>query len=307
MTNKNSVSAPVNGVLVKRDLYQEVTDTIMGHLEKGVALWHMPWVTDFNPFQIPKNIVSNKGYNGVNILLLWGATINKDLRSHDWATFKQWGEKHGERIRKGEKGTMIVYYDTFEKEKDGEIEKIPFLKSSIVFNRCQLENYKADNATFQELPNQATSIEKVDSFVKKTTAKVIIGGDRACYFENKDEIHMPETARFFDTEHSTATTHYYAALLHELGHWTGHKDRLNRDFTGRFGSKSYAFEELVAELTAAFLTAELNITNQTSEDHSSYLANWLELMKEDKRAILTAASAASKAVDYLKKLQTIHL
>jgi antirestriction protein ArdC len=307
MTNKNSLSAPVNGVSEKRDLYQEVTNTIIAQLDKGVALWHKPWIgDDFNPFLIPKNVTSKKGYNGVNILLLWGATLSKDLKSHDWSTFKQWSEK-GERIKKGEKGTTIVFYDRFTVERDGEEKQIPFLKCSTVFNRCQLESYVPASTQIEELPNQAKALENVERFVEKTKAKVTIAGTSAMYVPSKDEIFMPPAESFIETEELSATGAYYATLLHELGHWTGHKDRTGREFGDRFGSKTYAFEELIAELTAAFLCGELNVTNCTSETHASYIANWLQIMKDDKKAIFTAASAASKAVDYLKTLQTISL
>ncbi|MBS1585510.1 MAG: DUF1738 domain-containing protein [Bacteroidetes bacterium] len=303
--SQKSVSGPVNDVKEKQDLYQQVTDTIISQMAKGVALWHKPWAgDDFNVFQIPKNCKSGKGYNGINILLLWSATIQKDHKSNEWASFKQWSEQ-GESIKKGEKGTLVVYYDTFEKEEDGELKKVPFLKASVVFNKSQLKSFSPETIEIKTQANKVQQVEAASQFVSKTAARIIHEGHSAKYNRREDAIYMPPQEAFFDAEGLTATEAYHATLFHELGHWTGHEHRLNREFGKRFGDNSYAFEELVAELTAAFLCAELSITNQPRETHASYLANWLDVMQSDKRAIFTAATSASKAVEYLKKLQTI--
>lgn len=306
-TTQNSVSGPVNVVEEKRDLHQQVTDTIISQMEKGVAIWQKPWNGgDFNPFRIPMNIKTGNGYNGINILLLWSATISKDLKSHDWATFKQWNEK-GEKIRKGESGSLIVKFDTFEKEVDGELKKLPFLKASKVFNRCQLASYVPSEPELSEAVNKVEKLKNVEKFISNTKAEIVHTGVFAKYNKLEDRIYMPEQTLFIESDDLSATEAYYSTLCHELAHWTGHEHRLNREFGKRFGNQTYAFEELIAELSSAFLMAELEITNTPKEAHASYLSNWLDVLKNDKKAIFTAASSATKATEYLKRLQTVNL
>lgn len=303
-TDNLNQTAPVNVVEGKSDLYQQVTDTIIEQLDKGVALWHMPWVSDFNPFVIPKNCTSGKGYNGINILLLWASTISNEFTSREWATFKQWNEKK-EKLKKGSKGTRVVYYDTFKKEVDGELRDVPFLKSYVVFNRTQLEGYEPPEPTTPE-HNKVETLERVERFVDQTKASIETKPAGAFYNRKEDVIYMPPRHTFKGDE-LAATSNYYSTLAHELTHWTGHEHRLDREFGKRFGDKAYAFEELVGELGAAFFCAELEITNHPTESHASYLAHWLDILKEDKKAIFTAASAASKAMAYMNVLQTIRL
>jgi antirestriction protein ArdC len=303
-TDNLNQTAQVDVVEEKSDLYQQVTDTIVEQLDKGVALWHMPWVNDFNPFVIPKNCTSGNGYSGVNILLLWASTISNEFTSREWATFKQYKEKN-EKLKKGSKGTRIIYYDTFKKEVDGELKNVPFLKSYVVFNRTQLEGYQPPTLTTPE-HNKVETLALVEQFITRTKANIETKPAGALYNRKEDVISMPPRHTFKGDE-LTATSNYYSTLAHELTHWTGHEHRLDREFGKRFGDKAYAFEELVAELGAAFFCAELEITNNPQESHASYLSHWLDILKEDKKAIFTAASAASKSLEYLKKLQTIHI
>lgn len=251
---------------------------------------------------MPENIATGKGYRGINILLLWSGNLSKQYTSNEWATFKQLNTK-GEKIRKGEKGSMIVYYDTMEKEKDGAIEKIPFLKSSIVFNKCQLSSYQPKETTIAEQRPLFERVEHIDQYVQNTKVAIDFDGREPCYDMTADTIHMPLDAALLATESSTAKERFYGVLLHELIHSTGHPTRLDRKLKNRFGSPLYAQEELVAELGAAFLTSSLQITQHPKPDHASYIASWLQALREDKKAILVAASAASKAVDYLNSLQ----
>lgn len=288
----------------RTDLYQQVTNTIITQLEAGTVPWHKPW-TGGSPvsFDLPENFITGKSYRGINVLLLWSAAISKEFSSPEWGSFKQWNTK-SETIRKGEKGTMIVYYDTFEVEKDDEIKKIPFLKASVVFNRCQLSSFNPEEQIPQEPQEQlVTRLAMVEKFVTNTKAIIQHEGNRACYQTGIDRILMPDTSAFIDTPTSTATENYYSTLAHELTHWTGHSSRLDRKIKNKFGSELYAHEELVAELGAAFLCASLQITNEPRPDHASYIASWLTALKEDSHTIIQAASAASKAVDYLTALQ----
>jgi len=288
----------------RRDIHQQVTDTIIKQLESGTVPWHKPWQgEETKAFGLPYNGITQNHYRGINILLLWGSAIEKQFSSSEWGTFKQWADKK-EMIRKGEKGSMVVYYDVLEKEDDDEIRKIPFLKTSYVFNRCQLNSYQPTE-TVIEKPKQSLveRIQKVDGFISNTQAIVEHGPKGACYSPAEDKIYMPVTEAFIDTKTCTATEGYYSTLLHELVHWSGAPKRLDRTKGKKFGDQDYATEELVAELGAAFLCAEYDIATAEKGDHANYIASWLKALKDNKNCIITAASEASKAVTYLKGLQ----
>ena len=288
----------------RNDLYQQVTDTIIRQLEAGTVPWQKPWIGDDQPLMgIPKNFVTDNRYRGINILLLWGSAMDKGFTTQEWASFKQWSQKN-ERVRKGEKGTLIVYYDTIEKEVDGEIEKIPFLKSSHVFNRCQLDSYIAEENKPETNPvSLVEKLDHVEAFVQNTKAIIEHNGYSAYYSPSLDKINMPVQEAFVDRSWSTATESYYAVLSHELIHWTGSTNRLDRIKGKKFGDEKYAAEELIAELGAAFLCSELGISSTPSMDRASYISHWLEVLRNDGRHIVTAASQASKATGYLKELQ----
>lgn len=288
----------------RKDVYQEVTDTIVKQLEKGVVPWHRPWTgeSSFN-FDLPLNHHTHNRYRGINILLLWSAAQEKNYSSNEWASFKQWKEKN-ESIKPEEKGTMIVYYDTFEREENGEVKKIPFLKHSYVFNRCQLASYKPEEGQTQsDIKPLVERLETVDQFIANTGVQIDYDGSRACYSPSKDCIEMPNISSFIDTKQCSATEGYYATLLHELTHWTGHKSRLDRNSGKKFGDKGYANEELVAEFGAAFMCTEFGIARPEKEHYAAYISNWLQALKDNKYAVVAAASEASKASEFLHKLQ----
>lgn len=275
-----------------RDIHQEVTDTIISQLEKGTIPWRQPWQGQSSKgfFDLPYNMVTNNHYQGINIVLLWGATLEKNFDTAEWATFKQWSEKK-ESIRKGEKG---------------ELQKIPYLKSYYVFNRCQLNSYNPQDAKPEiDTAPLAHRIEVVDSFVENTQAVIEHGADGAFYRPSEDKIYMPKIEAFQNTKTCTATEGYYSTLLHELVHWSGAPKRLDRTKGKRFGDNQYAVEELVAELGSAFLCAEYDIGNVEKGDHASYIASWLKVLKDNKYCIVSAASEASKAVNYMKQLTPI--
>jgi antirestriction protein ArdC len=288
-------------------IYETITNTIIQQLEQGVRPWHKPW-DSANPsvaFKIPVNATTGKEYKGINIPLLWQAADDKAFTTNEYATFKQWAYNK-ESVKKGEKGNVIIFYDTVERENDRhELEKIPFIKTSVVFNRCQLQSYKPSDT---EAPQQPLieRIEHVDKFAQNTGALIYNdGGNRAYYSRLTDEIHLPMVERFIGSPSQTALESYYATMLHELGHWSGNQKRLDRQFGKRFGDSAYAFEELVAELTSAFLCAKLEIADAPRPDHAQYVGSWLKVLKDDKKAILTAASKASQAADYLFNLRNV--
>lgn len=286
-----------------KDTYAQVTDKIIHQLDNGVRPWHQPWgsVSQNVAFKIPINPTTGKEYRGVNILMLWGAAEEKRFTTNEWATFKQWSY-HKQTIRKGEKQNLIVFYDKMVKENDkGEEVQIPFLKASYVFNRCQLQGYKYVEP--EERPMLFNRINAADNFINNTKAIIHNTGDRAFYRRSSDEIYLPPDIMFTGSETQTPEEAYYATAFHELAHWTGSPTRLNRQFGKRFGDQDYAMEELVAEMSAAFTSVKNDITDAPRADHAQYLANWLSVLKQDNRAILTAASKAQEATDFLFKLQ----
>lgn len=289
----------------KPDVYQTVTDAIVARLEAGdVPPWHKPWKAGNASGHVCRPLRHNgQPYNGVNVLWLWMAAEAAGYTCPFWLTYNQARELGGH-VRKGEKSTPVVYASTFTKEEekaDGTTaeRKIPFLKSYAVFNAEQCDGLPAHYYAKAEQPagNTVEPIAAAVQFLANTGADIRSGGARAYYNPAGDYVQMPPLDTFDDG------TAHAGTLAHELAHWTGHGSRLARDFAGRFGDDKYAAEELVAELAAAFLAADLGFEASPRDDHAAYLASWLRVMKADKRAIFTAASAASRAAAYLHSLQ----
>ncbi|MEL6364102.1 MAG: zincin-like metallopeptidase domain-containing protein [Pseudomonadota bacterium] len=286
----------------RRDPYKEVTDKIIAELEKGRAPWVQPWASRKDvggtPLGLPLNASTGRTYSGINILLPWSAAIDGGREAHSWLTFKQVLVLGG-CVRKGERGTMVVYADTFtpkaEQERAAETgeaaQTVGFLKRYTVFNIAQCDGLpETVTGSATPLPEREI-IPRAEAAIKATGADFRIGGDRAFYVPSEDFIQVPPQQAFFDQ------INYYRTALHELSHWTGHPSRLDRKLTTRFGTKDYAREELVAELGAAFLCAELSIASTVR--HADYIGSWLEVLREDKRAIFKAASLASKAAAFV--------
>lgn len=268
-------------------MYATVTQKIIDAIEANPGSFILPWHKQV--MGLPKNALTNNHYNGINTVSLWCMS----MPSSTWATYRQWAEL-GAQVRKGERGSTIIYYSTFERDEGDETKRVPFIKHSSVFNASQVDGWQEP-----ETPRMPPieRLEAVDRFVAGTGADIHHGGSVACYVPSLDIIRMPDETRFFDTDGRTES--YYSTLCHELTHWTGHERRLHREGGKRFGDTDYAFEELVAELGAAFLCARLGITQEPREDHSAYIANWLKALKSDKRFIFSASAQAQLAVDYL--------
>jgi antirestriction protein ArdC len=285
----------------KPTLYQEVTDKIIAELEAGRVPWVQPWGgSGINaPLGLPKNAATGRKYSGINILILWGAVAERGFTGQSWLTFRQ-ALGLGGHVRKGEKGTTVVYADRFipdgertrAEEAGEEPEAIPFLKRFTVFNTDQCADLPAETSVAAPPPPAENLIlPQAEALIAATGADLRIGGDRAFYVPSADYIQVPQPAAYFEP------INWHRTVFHELGHWVGAASRLNRDLSGGFGSPSYAREELVAEMTGAFVCAALEIVPTVR--HADYLGSWLEVLREDNRAIIRAASAASKAADYL--------
>lgn len=276
-----------------RNLYAETTASIIAQLKAGVAPWRQKW-SGAGTGGMPRNAVTNRAYSGINIVLLWSAAQSKGFTSPLWLTFKQALDMGGN-VRKGEKGTTIVYVGRTEKEdeKTGEDRVITFLKSFTVFNVAQ-----CDGLTLEARKPAFSNTEERDAiaeeFVQATGARLTHGEGRAYYSTRDDRVNMPAFETFVSADA------YYSTLFHELTHWTGAKARCDREFGKRFGDRAYAVEELVAELGAAFLCAEFGMDH--TGDAASYIASWIRLLETDDRLFMTAAAAASKACDHLRGL-----
>jgi antirestriction protein ArdC len=288
------------------DVYQAITDQIVQVIERGAGPFELPWYREHGRIERPVNALSGKPYQGANVVSLWAAAMVASYPSAYWASYRQW-QSLSAQVRKGEKGSLIVFYKTVEVQTEAadEIEaegrkRIPLARASFVFNAAQVDDWEPPSPPAID---QVQVIGDAEAFVSATGATIRHGGDSAYYHPKDDYIQVPERGRFLGSLTSTPTDAYYATLLHELTHWSGHVSRLNRILAGRFGDAAYAMEELVAELGAAFLCADLAVTNIPRPDHAAYIGRWLAVLKGDKKALFSAAAAASRAAGYLADLR----
>ncbi len=289
----------------KLDIYNKVTNKIITDLEHGNLTWLQPWQSEHAAGHISKPLrAEGKPYRGVNVLMLWASAMEYGFNCPLWMTYKQAVELGGQ-VRKGEKGSLVVYANSFTKsgtdDKGDDVETtIPFMKGYTVFNAEQVDGLDSHfYATIAPINKDNNRMDSAEKFFAATNANIQHGGSQAYYRPSHDMIRMPDFQTFRDGKS------YYATLAHEMTHWTRHETRLNRDLgRKRFADVGYAMEELVAEIGAAFLCADLGITPETREDHAAYVASWLKVLKNDKKAIFTAASHAQKAVDHLHSYQS---
>jgi len=283
-------------VLTQSAIREEVTNRIVAALESGeVPFWRRGWTRSEHSGP-PTNAVSRKPYQGINRVLL-------SLMGHDskwWATYKQW-QSVGGQVRRGEKSVTGIIYKPITKKsvaEDGEIETSSFalLKTFSLFHISQIEGDldQFRDAPTTEIESTFVDFSPAEEAFRLTGAEVRFGGDRAFYSPSGDFIQLPQKNAFDPNQ-------YYPVLAHEISHWTGHESRLNRlEKFARFGSEAYALEELVAELGSAYLCNELGVPQ--SDDLSnvtSYLSNWLKILKRDHSAIFSVASSASKTADFV--------
>lgn len=281
------------------DVYEAITTQIITAIEAGAGKVQLPWHRKGNAIFRPVNVASGNAYRGINTVALWAAADACKFEHGIWGTYRQWQDR-GAQVRKGEKSSLIVFYKEFDRDDDtasdpqDDARNRRFMaKASRVFNVAQVDGYVSEETTPPVA--QIDPIAAADALVGKTGADIRIGGDEAYFAPKADYIAMPDQHRFTGTDTSSATESWYGTLLHELTHWTGHESRLARQYGERFGDDAYAMEELVAELGAAFLCGDLGITQEPRADHAAYIDHWLRIMKGDRKAIFTAASAANKA------------
>jgi antirestriction protein ArdC len=287
----------------RRDLHAEITARIIAAIKEGAPKFEMPWHKAGHDLGVPVNAKSGHRYRGVNILVLWTQAITNAYFTGYWATYRQWQDL-GAQVRKGERSSTVLFYKEAERAAEnpetGQVEtkRVLYARASRVFNADQVDGWQPPADAY--LVDLTDPVERVDALVAATEAVIRHGGGRAYYDSAADVIVMPEHQRFVGTKTSSPTEGCYATLLHELVHHSGHPTRLDRDLAPRFRADAYAMEELVAELGAAFLCAELGVSNSPRPDHAAYVASWLTVLKANPRAIVTAAGKASQAVDYLR-------
>jgi antirestriction protein ArdC len=280
------------------DLYDKVTARILAELEKGALPWVKPWRATAGR-NVPCNAVSNRPYSGTNVILLWIAD-NEGWPTPRFLTFKQ-AKEAGGHVRAGEHGTRVVFMkrlvvkDKRPTAAEDDVRQVPLLREYTVFNVAQCDGLPdriVNGPTSVHVSNTDIRDELADAYVATTGADVRYGHGQAMFVPSKDFIGMPKFEDFKNADN------FYNTIFHELTHWTGPKDRCDRDLKGRFGDAAYAAEELVAELGAAFQCAEFGFNNDVRD--AGYIAHWIKLLKGDNKAFFTAASAAQKAVDFLR-------
>jgi antirestriction protein ArdC len=289
---------------MKADVYEKITGRIVAELEQGVIPWHKPWNAEHAAGRITRPLRHNgQPYQGINVVMLWSEAVTRGYAAPIWMTFKQ-AQELGAFVRKGEHGSLVVYADRFTKTETNETgqeveQSIPFLKGYTVFNVEQIEGLPAQyHAPAAPALDPVARDQEAERFFASLGADIRHGGNQAYYAAGSDHVQMPPFETFRDP------VSYYATLAHECTHWTKHERRLARDFgRKRWGDEGYAIEELVAELGAAFLCADLGLTPEPRPDHAAYIASWLKVLKDDRRAVFTAAGHAQRAADYLHGLQ----
>lgn len=278
---------------------ETITRAIIERLEAGVRPWVRPWRSSGEQGRPLR--ANGEPYRGMNTFWLWLAAEQCGYQSRYWMTYRQ-AQSLGGQVRAGEQSQFAIFYKAYSKkvdsgERPGELvdEHRRVMRSYAVFNADQIDALPADfyPEPLSLVPPGDRLCPRAQCFVDRLPARLHSGGDRAYYDPRADLITMPLVEQF-ETRAAWAAT-----LAHEAGHWTGHPNRLARSFGKRFGDQAYAFEELVAELTAALLGADLGLPNAHLDDHAAYIGSWLAILKRDGRALLTAAAKAEEATGFL--------
>ena len=280
----------------RADVHRRITEQIATAIDKGAGEWRMPWhSTSDKPLSRPVNAETGEPYHGVNVVALWAEANQKGFDSRTWGTYRQWSALGGE-IRSAERPSTVVFW-LFDqvRENSRSVRKCVLARGYHVFNGDQVTGHRSP--TPPNDPPRVRPIARAERFFDATGSMIFNFGDEACYVTDGDYIQMPPLEAFPD-----AAT-YYSTLAHEIIHWTGAEDRLSRRTSVRFGDDAYALEELTAELGAAFLCADLELSNTPRPDHAQYAAIWTKALQNDPQSIFTAAARAQKAVEYLHGLQ----
>jgi antirestriction protein ArdC len=286
------------------DVYRVVTESIIAAITAGAGTFVMPWHTAGANISKPENALTRMDYHGINVLALWAQSFLSEYPTGYWASYKQW-QSAGGQVRRGERGATIVFFKQLEEHDRHDGAETPqethprlIARASRVFNAAQVDGWQPPEAS----PTDPIEIRTaVTTFITGTDASIVHGASGAWYDLATDTISMPAHECFVGSPTSTASEAYQATLLHELIHWTGAKQRLDRELVG-LSLEDRAREELVAEIGAAFLCAELGVSNEPRPDHAAYVAHWLRILENDPRAVFAASRLAAKAATYLNEL-----
>ena len=301
-----------------QDNYQIIADAVLELMEQHGKDWTKPWQAQASLGHC--NVQSGKFYNGTNIFLLAVSAMKQGFTSNEWGTFNQWFTLGGGKREKingkwvvtkqskykvKPKGTKIIYFDKVKiEDKDTQEEKlIPMLRGFTVFNADQVEGY--ESKPVKPITETKARHHRSEALIAATGADIRFGGDRAFYVPSKDFVQMPILEDFKGTDTSSDVEAYYSTMFHELTHWTGAKSRMDRKMIAKFGSNAYAFEELIAELGAVFVTCQVGINIAPRADHAKYLNGWLEVIKNNKRAMVKAFAQAQKASDFILSFEQV--
>lgn len=285
---------------VQPSTYRRITARIIEAIEAGAGTFVMPWHTEHARSR-PRNAFTGKSYNGANVIALWAEAMLRKYPSSCWATYRQW-QNMGAQVRAKERGTTVIFYSPADPAQESPDERSRFvLRSFRVFNAAQVAGWQEPLPLPEDTP--VDILYEVDVFVRNTGARVCYGSYGAWYDRAGDYIAMPNRECFVGSPTRSSDESFYATLLHELVHWSGAAHRLNRTFGQKHGDSAYAAEELVAEIGAAFLCADLHVANEPRPDHAAYVASWLRILRGDSRIIFVAASLSSSATHYLHGLQ----
>lgn len=287
----------------RADAYIRITSEVIAAIELGAGAWRMPWHHDGKAITRPTNLASGRRYRGINVLALWIAATSAGYADGLWGTYRQW-QTAGAQVRKGERATSVVLWKEMKRksstdadsEEDAEDRPRLFARTFSVFNHAQVDGYEVPA---RPQLAETTRFAQADQFFAALAIPMLTGSYDAHYRIDEDRIYMPLFGTFEDP------ASYVGTLFHEAGHATGAKHRLDRDFGARFASRARAMEEAVAELTASFILADLSIAHHPRPDHAAYIASWLELLKDDPRAIFTASSKAQQAADWMHAHQSV--
>lgn len=285
----------------KSDIYRAITNSIVEAIKAGAGTFTMPWHGGGVAVGRPENALTHMAYQGVNVLMLWARAWRNDYPTGYWASYRQW-QRLGAQVIRGEKATPIVFYKQIEQERPDADEKVArrlFARASSVFNVAQVRGWVPPED--RHLKGEAELASDVAAFLSATDAQVLWGGTSAYYHIPTDRIHMPDRERFRAVEGGTADHGLHSTVLHELVHWTGAAHRLAR-FEGRLNREDVPFEELIAEIGAAFLCADLGVSATPRPDHAAYVAHWLEVLEGDSKAIFRASRHAVEATRFLHEL-----
>ena len=279
------------------DIYQRITNQIIAAIEAGTATFEMPWHHSGGSVSRPSNVLSEKQYRGVNIMSLWASSLEHEFSSGLWGTYRQWKQK-GAHVCKGERGTPIVFYKRVDRDiddaNDDHSSFYLLARGFTVFNLDQVEGFEAPQ--IDPLPEEHR-IAKAESFFANLKIKTAYGGSEAYYRPSTDTVHMPAFSDFKEA------SGFYSVLGHECGHASGAKHRLDRDLKGRFGDERYAAEEAIVEFASSFIMADLGIACEPRPDHAAYIASWLKVLKDDPKAVFSAASKAQQVADWMHEQQ----